>query len=51
MTDDFEFEQERHRRRVRLMQLQGETNRLETRAMILIPLAGILAIIALAFSL
>ncbi len=39
-------EQERHKRRMMLMQMMGETNRMEQRSHILMAIAGLLAMIS-----
>ncbi len=44
--DDFEQEQERHRRRVMLMRMAGETNRMEFRSHMLMALAVFLGVVA-----
>jgi hypothetical protein len=49
MTRD--AEQERHDRRMMLMRMQGETNRIETRNHIMMVFAIVLGIIAIIFSL
>ena len=47
---DWEWGQERHQRRMQLMRMQGDTNRLETRMYVCYAVAGVLAIIALVLS-
>lgn len=44
---DRDWEQERHRRRLMLMRMQGETNRLETWMYTCFIVAGFLAVLAL----
>jgi hypothetical protein len=48
--DDFEYEQERHRRRIMLMRMAGDTNQMERRRDIMIVLAISLFIGAVLFS-
>lgn len=48
--EDLNALNERHRRRVLLMQMQGDTNKLETRMYICYAIAGVLAILALILS-
>jgi len=45
--DDFELQQERHRRQLMLMRMQGETNRMDTRVLILRAIAVGLLIIGI----
>ena len=45
--DRFDIEQERHRRRLMLMRMQGDTNRLERRMHIMWAVAAVLGGLAL----
>ncbi len=44
--DDFEQEQERHRRRIMLMRMAGDTSRMEFRSNMLMALAIFLGVVA-----
>lgn len=49
--DDFDLEQERHQRRIMLMRMQGETNRMELRQGIMLAVSVFLGVLAIFLSL